>query len=1026
MKGELQALLGKIEYYDDRLVKGWALDPGSPDRSVPVQVLQENRLLFEFKPSLFRWDLMSSGFGAGRQGFVVEIPICSEAGRSGPLRFKFAETGDELENSPVPVPLAEEALWIPFEATDLTGVRVLVLAPHADDESLACGGALALHRQSGDPIKVVFLTDGSRGDFLGRHDPIDYIELRRKEAGAACKVLGVSDLEFWNFPDRELAEAPDALDRLSRLLTEYAPDLVYAPSPLEFHPDHRTTALMLWTSIENTRLEARIAFYDFNRPIHINTLIDISAVVEQKRRACDCYLTQLENRPYSQAAESLSHYRALTISPSAAHAEGYYVMSTSEVFGRPLGSFAVRQYLPLTNGAGTEKPLVSVVVRTKNRKRLLREALSSVLTQTYSNLEVVLVNDGGVDVTEIAHEFERLIPLRHVRHSSSLGRSAAANTGVRTATGSYLVFLDDDDLLYPRHVEKLVRFLETTGERMAYSDCERGHYRLEGSEARLVGDKALFCGNEFDRDRLYHGNFIPFMTAMIHRDLAEEVGPFDESLETYEDWDFWIRASELTDFYRLPGITALYRVFAEHRYNNAMEVYRKHSHYWSIENLLDSAWPRIQALQADNEGLREREAALEQRVETLQIESEALRSRAEALAGTFGMLTQSRSWRLTRRLAQLSPAWLRSTVRSLADKLLGRPDEPKLEGTSPDLHVEPVSGSGDYEIRAYRPGDETQILDLFTRCFGVSRSVEQWNWRYRHCPYGTLQISMAFDEAGGLLAHYAGCPSRFIDTSSGNLVPILACQIGDTMTAPEARTVGRRTTSILHRLTVDFFARFCEGRVGFNYGFNTGKIQRYYLRLVPGSFFVEEVSYRVLELREPVRLREKTKQSRYRVDRVQRLDEQWDEFFRAVAKDYRFLIERDRRYIQWRYLDCPDVAYEIYAVRDGDRLVGWGVFRRSEGSLIWGDALFDRRQAPAAAELLQSVLVRPESAPISRIEGWFSAKPDWWRRTIDGLSFEERPEPQGLGMIYKPFVDPDPMKKLGDNLYYMMGDGDLF
>ena len=45
---------------------------------------------------------------------------------------------------------------------------------------------------------------------------------------------------------------------------------------------------------------------------------------------------------------------------------------------------------------------------------------------------------------------------------------------------------------------------------------------------------------------------------------------------------------------------------------------------------------------------------------------------------------------------------------------------------------------------------------------------------------------------------------------------------------------------------------------------------------------------------------------------------------------------------------------------------------------------------------------------------------------IDGLSFEERPEPQGLGMIYKPFVNPDPMKTLGDHLYYMMGDGDLF
>jgi len=71
-------------------------------------------------------------------------------------------------------------------------------------------------------------------------------------------------------------------------------------------------------------------------------------------------------------------------------------------------------------------------------------------------------------------------------------------------------------------------------------------------------------------------------------------------------------------------------------------------------------------------------------------------------------------------------------------------------------------------------------------------------------------------------------------------------------------------------------------------------------------------------------------------------------------------------------------------------------------------------------------LARALAAPIDRIEGWFSAKPDWWGRALDALGFEKRPEPQALGMIYKPFVDPDPMKRLGDSLYYTMGDGDLF
>ena len=88
--------------------------------------------------------------------------------------------------------LPERAL-VPMRTTDLTGNVVLALAPHPDDESLGCGGALALHRAAGDPVKVVFVTDGARGDERGE-DPRDaYVALRRREAAEACAALGVDD-----------------------------------------------------------------------------------------------------------------------------------------------------------------------------------------------------------------------------------------------------------------------------------------------------------------------------------------------------------------------------------------------------------------------------------------------------------------------------------------------------------------------------------------------------------------------------------------------------------------------------------------------------------------------------------------------------------------------------------------------------------------------------------------------------------------------------------------------------------------
>src|SRR3954471_19075480 len=125
-------------------------------------------------------------------------------------------------------------------------------------------------------------------------------------------------------------------------------------------------------------------------------------------------------------------------------------------------------------------------------------------------------------------------------------------------------------------------------------------------------------------------------------------------------------------------------------------------------------------------------------------------------------------------------------------------------------------------VRAYRPGDEEAILDLFARSFHVSRTPEHWRWKYQDDPYGREHITVIFDESQ-LVGHYAGYPVPF----SVYGVDVLAHQIGDTMTDPAIRHVGRGPSSVLGRAARHFYDTFCEGRIGFNYGFNVANIQKF-------------------------------------------------------------------------------------------------------------------------------------------------------------------------------------------------------
>ncbi len=458
----------------------------------------------------------------------------------------------------------EEKL-IPFFATDLTGRRVLVLAPHPDDESIGCGGSIALHAKAGDPVKIIFLTNGAKGDSSGEIDKNRYVTLRQREAKRACESVGVVDLEFWPYEDRSLAGAHGALVHMVDLLNDYRPQLVYAPSPLEFHPDHRAACFLLCDAIRGLDMSFEVAFYELGQPVCANTLVDITPVLAQKNRAIDVYESQLKEQPYNDICMGLNRYRSMTLPDGVTHAEGFSLWNTALI--QKIGPLSIPFYQVhrLAPDPGESGPLVSVIVRTKDRPHLLANAIESIVKQTYANLEIVVVNDGGGDVKDVLDALSGNIPIQYVHHETSMGKASAANSGLKAARGTYMNFLDDGDVFYPDHVECLVNHLEVTRGKVVYSKVRNVFFSGSGENPHDPEKEELVFNFDFDPDKRLFENYIPLMSILFSKEILIRVQNFSNGLTIFEDWDFWMRVSKHFPFEHVEQITAEYRFYGKTR-----------------------------------------------------------------------------------------------------------------------------------------------------------------------------------------------------------------------------------------------------------------------------------------------------------------------------------------------------------------------------------------------------------------------------------------------------------------------------
>ena len=202
-------------------------------------------------------------------------------------------------------------------------------------------------------------------------------------------------------------------------------------------------------------------------------------------------------------------------------------------------------------------PLISVIVRSMDRPSLPR-TLASIAAQDLRPIEVVLVNARGPAHGPTSAALGD-VPVRRIDAGMPLQRSAAANAGIEAARGDSVIFLDDDDVFLPGHLARLQRALQDRPQALAaYADVAYGR------EVAGTWRTDHVFADDFDRDRLRFENFLPLHAALVRRHAVERHGcRFDESLDLFEDWDWWLQLSAHGQFVRVPGVSARYVAAAD-------------------------------------------------------------------------------------------------------------------------------------------------------------------------------------------------------------------------------------------------------------------------------------------------------------------------------------------------------------------------------------------------------------------------------------------------------------------------------
>jgi LmbE family N-acetylglucosaminyl deacetylase/GT2 family glycosyltransferase len=418
-----------------------------------------------------------------------------------------------------------KSLYPPLLDPRLLPGRVLVVAPHPDDEIFGCGGMLAWHARQGHTVRVVIATDGAAGDPGGRTASI--VETRRAESLTAARELGLepASYRFLGLADGQVGQRADLAALLRAQVLGFEPTLVYGPSPQEYHADHRALSHALVAALAGLS-ERRVLLYDVNLHVTPGVLFDVTEVYEAKRRAIRCLASQLAYQDLAAKCEAFDRARTVNIEdPAVQFVEGFADLSSLALPVYERAAFGLLARVAGAEPSAAEArglPRTTAVLSTWNKRDVVLENLRSLRAQSLPFAEIVVVDNASRDGTAaaVAREFPeaRLIVTPH----SAYGACETFNIGFASATTELVAILDDDVTLPPDWLEQATRRLL----------AEPATTAVVSTEVIEPGMPASYVAASKARGRRYMSTFRG-CGSLARREALVRAGFYDERLFIY-------------------------------------------------------------------------------------------------------------------------------------------------------------------------------------------------------------------------------------------------------------------------------------------------------------------------------------------------------------------------------------------------------------------------------------------------------------------------------------------------------------